>query len=43
MNNYNLTFIKDEDLYNHVKDTINRYRFNIDLKQLIFNIKKPTI
>jgi len=33
MNNYNLEFISDKDLYNHVLETVGKYSFEIDLKK----------
>lgn len=41
MRNYNLSFISNQDLYNHVKDTINQYRNNINLAQFNKNIVDP--
>jgi len=38
---YNLNFISDEDLFNHVKNTVNSYRFDIDLKQFNSNLIDP--
>ena len=38
MNKYNLGFISDEDIYNHVKTTVLQYRRNIDLKKLDNNV-----
>ena len=38
MNKYNLGFISDEDIYNHVKTTVLQYRRNIDLKKLDKNV-----
>lgn len=35
MSKYNLSFIEDVDLYNHTKETVEKYKFQIDLK--IFN------
>jgi len=32
MKKYNLQFISDKDLFNHVKNTVDKYRFSIDLK-----------
>ncbi len=32
MNEYNLHFISNDDLFNHVKETVLKYRFKIDLK-----------
>lgn len=37
MNKYNLGFISDIDIYNHVKDTVLQYRRSINLKE--FNKK----
>jgi hypothetical protein len=39
--NYNLNFISDEDLFSHVKETVEKYRFNIDLKQFNKNLIDP--
>ena len=41
MNKYNLGFISDEDIYNHVKTTVLQYRRNIDLKEFNKNIIDP--
>lgn len=41
MHNYNLNFISNNDLYNHVKETIEKYRFQIDLKQFNSNLIDP--
>lgn len=41
MKKYNLGFISDEDIYNHVKDTVLQYRRNIDLKEFNKNIIDP--
>jgi Eco47II restriction endonuclease len=41
MNNYNLSFISDEDLYNHVKNTVEKYRFKSDLAAFNKNIIDP--
>ncbi|HFC6389935.1 TPA: Eco47II family restriction endonuclease [Neisseria lactamica] len=38
---YNLSFISDDDLYNHVKDTVHKYRFKIDFKTLNKNLIDP--
>jgi len=38
---YNLGFISDEDLYNHVKETIEKYRFKINLKEFNKNLIDP--
>ncbi|MEY8767531.1 Eco47II family restriction endonuclease [Francisella philomiragia] len=39
--NYNLSFISNENLFNHVKDTVEKYRFDIDLKQFNKNLIDP--
>ena len=41
MENYNLSFISNEDLYNHVKETIQKYRFNINLEDFNKNLIDP--
>ena len=41
MHKYNLGFIKDEDIYSHVKDTVAQYRKSIDLKEFNSNIIDP--
>ena len=41
MRNYNLSFISDQDLYDHVKDTINQYRNNINLAAFNKNLVDP--
>ena len=41
MNNYNLGFISDEDIYNHVKATVLQYRRNINLREFNKNIIDP--
>ena len=41
MSKYNLKFISDEDLFNHVKDTIDKYRFSINLSQFNRNLIDP--
>jgi hypothetical protein len=38
---YNLHFISDENLYHHVKDTVRKYRFSIDLKKFNKNLIDP--
>jgi len=38
---YNLSFISDQDLYNHVKETVKKYRFSIDLKKFNKNLIDP--
>ena len=39
--NYNLEFIDSNDLYNHVKDTVNKYKFTMDLKNFNKNLIDP--
>lgn len=41
MNSYNLSFISDVDLFNHVRETVEKYRFTIDLKEFNKNIVDP--
>lgn len=41
MSKYNLSFIKDDELFAHVKDTVEKYRFNIDLKLFNKNLIDP--
>lgn len=41
MRNYNLGFISDKDIYNHVKETIESYRREITLDQFNKNIVDP--
>lgn len=41
MNNYNLNFISNEDLFNHVKETVLKYRFKINLKEFNKNLIDP--
>lgn len=41
MKNYGLKFISDQDLYNHTKETVNKYRFKIDLKEFNKNLIDP--
>jgi hypothetical protein len=41
MSNYNLSFISDIDLFNHVQETVQKYRFSIDLKNFNKNIVDP--
>ena len=38
MNRYNLDFISDEDIYSHVKKTVDFYRFDINLKKFNDNL-----
>lgn len=41
MNNYNLGFISDENIFNHVKETVLRYSASINLKEFNKNIVDP--
>ena len=41
MPKYNLGFISDEDLFVHVKETVEKYRFTIDLKKFNKNLIDP--
>jgi hypothetical protein len=41
MNNYNLDFISDIDLYNHVFKTVSAYSFEMDLKKFNSNLVDP--
>lgn len=41
MKKYNLSFISDMDLYNHVKDAIEKYRFKRSLKEFNKNLIDP--
>jgi len=41
MKKYNLGFISDEDLVAHVKETVEKYRFTIDLKKFNKNLIDP--
>jgi len=41
MREYNLSFIDDRDLFNHVKETIEKYRFSINLKEFNKNLVDP--
>ena len=38
---YGLSFISDEQLYAHVRETIEKYRFKINLKQFNKNLIDP--
>ncbi|KYZ76140.1 restriction endonuclease [Anaerosporomusa subterranea] len=38
---YNLGFIQDEDIFNHVKETVEQYRFKINLTEFNNNIIDP--
>jgi len=41
MRNYDLTFIDNETLFNHVKETVLKYRFSVDLKEFNKNLIDP--
>lgn len=41
MHNYNLGFISNHDIFQHVKDTVELYRVSIDLKEFNANIIDP--
>lgn len=41
MNSYNLSFISNDDLFNHVQETVNKYRFSINFKEFNKNIVDP--
>jgi Eco47II restriction endonuclease len=41
MTNYGLSFISDADLFNHVKETVEKYRFTINLEDFNQNIVDP--
>lgn len=41
MRDYGLNFINSSDLYNHTKEIIEQYRFNIDLKEFNKNLIDP--
>lgn len=41
MRKYNLGFISDKDIFKHVKETVQRYSANIDLKEFNKNIVDP--
>ena len=41
MTQYNLGFITDQNLFNHIKETVNKYRFVIDLKEFNKNLVDP--
>jgi len=38
---YNLGFISNRDLFDHVKNTVEKYRFQIDLKKFNKNLIDP--
>ena len=41
MRNYDLSFISNEDLYNHTKNTVEKYRFQVDLARFNKNLIDP--
>lgn len=41
MRDYNLNFISNENLYNHVKKTVSKYRFKVDLAEFNKNLIDP--
>ncbi len=41
MRNYSLNFISNEDLFNHVKETVLKYRFKVNLKEFNKNLIDP--
>lgn len=41
MKKYNLGFISDSDIFNHVKETVLKYRFKIDLADFNSNLVDP--
>ena len=41
INMYNLNFISDEHLFNHVKETVEKYRFKINLEKFNKNLIDP--
>ena len=41
MKNYNLGFISDKDIFNHVKNTVSQYRRSINLHEFNQNIIDP--
>ncbi|MDC3221618.1 Eco47II family restriction endonuclease, partial [Gammaproteobacteria bacterium] len=41
MRDYKLHFIKDHDLYHHVKQTVDKYRFKINLQEFNKNLIDP--
>jgi len=41
MSRYGLSFIRDEDLFQHVQQTMDQYRFQIDLKEFNRNLVDP--
>jgi hypothetical protein len=41
LRNYGLSFIDNEDLYNHTKETVEKYRFQVDLAKFNKNLVDP--
>jgi hypothetical protein len=41
MHNYDLGFISNENIFSHVKNTVDKYRFHIDLKKFNGNLIDP--
>lgn len=41
MRNYNLGFISDQNIYNHVRETVEKYRFTINLNEFMRNLPDP--
>lgn len=41
MKNYGLNFINNEDLYNHTKDIVEKYRFQVNLSKFNKNLIDP--
>lgn len=41
MKDYNLDFISNEDLYDHTKNTVEKYRFKVDLAKFNANLIDP--
>ena len=41
MRSYNLSFISDNNLFNHVKETMEKYSFNINLIKFNTNLIDP--
>jgi len=41
MRNYGLEFISDKNLFQHIKETVEKYRFEIDLKAFNKNLIDP--
>jgi hypothetical protein len=43
MTEYNLGFIENEKIFNHVKSIVSKYRFNINLKEFNKNLIDPIL